>query len=181
MRAENKKSRITKDSCQRKQRKIREIPKEKRVYVDEAGFDTYLYRKYAIEPRGQKIHEAVNKRTSIVAGKIGHKILAPQQYSETKHADFFLLWFEEHFIPARHEDVVIILDNASFHRKKRLYDLAERHHRTVIFLPPDSPELNPIEHFWQKLQQIHLKIPQILTVPFLQLFKCGEYIYCVTS
>lgn len=75
--------------------KLREIPKEKRVYVDEAGFDTYLYRKYARAPIGQKIHEAVNgrkyQRISIVAGKIGHKIIPPLQYSGTMHADFFEL------------------------------------------------------------------------------------------
>ena len=107
--------------------KIREIPREKRAYVDEAGFDTYLYRQYARAPKGQKVHEAVMgrkyQRTSIVAWKVGHKIIAPLQYSGTMQADFFELWFEEHLIPELDEDVVIILDNASFHRKKRLYDL----------------------------------------------------------
>ena len=45
--------------------KIREIPKEKRVDVDEAGFDSYLYCRHARAPR-----------TSIVAGKIGANIIA---------------------------------------------------------------------------------------------------------
>ena len=56
------------------------------------------------------------------------------------HGDFFELWFEAHLIPELDEDAVIILDNASFHRKKRLYDLAERYNRTLIFLTPYSPE-----------------------------------------
>ena len=68
-------------------------------------------------------------------------------------ADFFELWFEEHLIPELDEDVVIILDNASFHRKKRLYDLAEQYNRTLSFLPPYSPELHPIEHFWHWLKK----------------------------
>ncbi|MBR1604246.1 MAG: transposase, partial [Synergistaceae bacterium] len=46
-----------------------------------------------------------------------------------------------------------ILDNASFHRKKRLYKIAELHNVKIIFLPPYSPELNPIEHFWHWLKK----------------------------
>ena len=88
------------------------------------------------------------QRTSIVAGKVGHKIIAPLQYSGTMNGNFFEVWFEEHLIPELDEGAVIILDNASFHRKKCLFDLAQRYNRTLIFLPPYSSELNPIEHFW---------------------------------
>ena len=137
--------------------KIKEIPEEKRVYVDEAGFDSYLFRKYARAPRGQKVHEAVKgkkyQRTSIVAGKLGHKIIAPLEYSGTMHGEFFEVWFEKHLIPSLSEDTVIILDNASFHRKKRLYEIAGRYKKKIMFLPPYSPELNPIEHFWYWLKK----------------------------
>ena len=67
--------------------------------------------------------------------------------------DFFEIWFEEHLLPKSPKDAVIILDNASFHRKKRLFDIAGKYNRTVIFLPPYSPELNPIEHFWHWLKK----------------------------
>ena len=56
-------------------------------------------------------------------------------------------------LPEVPQDGVIILDNASFHRKKRLFDIASKYNRTVIFLPPYSPELNPIEHFWHWLKK----------------------------
>ena len=74
------------------------------------------------------------------------------------NVDFFEIWFEEHLLPEIPEDAVIILDNASFHRKKRLFNIADKYNRTVIFLHHYSPELNPIEHFWhwlKKLWQIH--------------------------
>ena len=99
------------------------------------------------------VKERKYQRTSIVAGKVGHRIIAPLQYSGTMHGDFFELWFEAHLIPELDEDAVIILDNASFHRKKRLFNLAQRYNRTLIFLPPYSPELNPIEHFWHWLKK----------------------------
>ena len=127
------------------------------MYVDEAGFDSYLYRRHARAPRGENIHEKVKgrkyQRTSIVAGKMGANIIAPLEYTGTMHGDFFEAWFEEHLLPELAEDVTIILDNASFHRKKRLYEIAERHKRKIIFLPPYSPELNPIEHFWHWLKK----------------------------
>ena len=82
-----------------------------------------------------------------------HEIIAPLQYNGTMHGEFFEAWFEEHLLPKVPEDGVIILDNASFHRKKRLYEVAEKNKRKLIFLPPYSPELNPIEHFWHWLKK----------------------------
>ena len=69
------------------------------------------------------------------------------------NGDFFETWFEEQLLPSSPKDAVIILDNASFHRKNRLFDIATKYNRTVIFLPPYSPELNPIEHFWHWLKK----------------------------
>ena len=66
---------------------------------------------------------------------------------------FFKAWFEQYLIPLLKKDTVIVMDNASFHRKKRLYEMAERYKVKVIFLHPYSPELNPIEHFWNWLKK----------------------------
>ena len=84
---------------------------------------------------------------------MGANIIAPLEYAGTMHGDFFEAWFEKHLLPELPEDVTIILDNASFHRKKRLYEIAQRHKRNIIFLPPYSTELNPIEHFWHWLKK----------------------------
>jgi len=62
-------------------------------------------------------------------------------------------WFEQKLIPELSEHSVIVMDNASFHRKKRLYAIAEKHHMILIFLPPYSPELNPIEHEWANMKR----------------------------
>lgn len=69
------------------------------------------------------------------------------------HSEFFEAWFENHFIPTLLKGTKIVMDNASFHRKNRLNEIASEHGLQIIFLPPYSPELNPIEHFWHWLKK----------------------------
>ena len=144
--------------------KIKDISQEKIIYVDETGIDKFLYRKYARALRGKKIFERVKgnkfQRTNIVAAQIGNKILAPLQYKGMMHSQFFEAWFERHLIPELEQGAVIVMDNASFHRKKRLHEIAEQYKVKIIFLPPYSPELNPIENFWHWLKK---KICDLLT------------------
>ena len=69
------------------------------------------------------------------------------------HSRFFEEWFEKHLIPLLNKSTVVVMDNASFHRKKRLNDLAQQYGIKIIFLPPYSPELNLIEHCWNWLKK----------------------------
>jgi len=116
------------------------------------GIDTFIYRKYAYSKRGIKVIGRISgkkfKRTSIVAAKMGKDIIAPLQYQGSMDSVLFEYWFELCLIPLLPSDSTAILDNASFHNKKRLALLAQKHGHNIIFLPPYSPELNEIEKFW---------------------------------
>lgn len=83
---------------------------------------------------------------------MGDRILAPMQYNGTTDIPLFEFWFEQWLLPCLPEDVVIVMDNASFHSKNNLNLIAESHNMKIIFLPPYSPELNPIENFWHTLK-----------------------------
>ena len=50
------------------------------------------------------------------------------------------------------DNSVIVLDNASFHNKSRLSTLISHSNKKIVFLPPYSPDLNPIEKFWANLK-----------------------------
>ena len=93
------------------------------------------------------------KRTNIVAAKRGNEIIAPLQYDGTMNGSLFEMWFEQNLIPELPESSVIVMDNASFHRKNKLNEIAEKHHMLLIFLPPYSLELNPIEKEWANLKK----------------------------
>lgn len=92
------------------------------------------------------------QRTNIVAAKMGNRILAPMQYNGTTDAPLFEFWFEQWLLSCLPEDVIIVMDNAYFHSKDHLNLIAEAHNKQIIFLPPYSPELNPIENFWHTLK-----------------------------
>ena len=130
--------------------------------MDECGIDTYLYREYGYAPRGQRVYGQISgrkyKRCGIVAAKMGDKILAPFEYSGTMNSALFESWFSNQLLPALDKGTVIVMDNASFHSKKRLFSAAQNAGYKLIFLPPYSPELNPIEKFWAWLKRFLRKI-----------------------
>ena len=144
------------------QEKIKDIPPEKIAYVDECGIDTYLYREYGYAPRNQRVFDCISgrkfERCGIAAAKIGREILAPFQYSGTMNHTLFESWFTDQLLPSLDKDTVIVMDNASFHSKKRLLSVAQNAGCKLLFLPPYSPELNPIEKFWAWLKRFLRKI-----------------------
>ena len=69
------------------------------------------------------------------------------------NAAVFEDWFEEELLKKLPKDHVIIMDNAAFHKKEVLYQIAKKYSQRLIFLPPYSPEYNPIEHSWSALKR----------------------------
>ena len=116
-----------------------------------------MHREYGYAPRGEKVIASISgrkfQRTNIVAAKMGNQILAPMQYNGTTDAPLFEFWFEQWLLPCLPENAVIVMDNASFHSKDHLNLIAQKYNRRIIFLPPYSPEFNPIEKFWHILKQ----------------------------
>lgn len=119
--------------------------------------DNYLYREHCYAEKGKQIIGYISgkkyRRTSIVAAKMGKKILAPLQYEGTMDSALFEMWFNKCLLETLPDCCVIVMDNAAFHRKSKLFTLAEKAGHKLIFLPPYSPELNPIENFWAWLKK----------------------------
>jgi len=128
------------------------------VYVDEVGIHEYIFREYARAPRGipviGKISGKKFKRMNIVAGLCGKQWVAPMQYDSSTDSVLFEFWFEHCLLKEVGRGKYIVLDNARFHRKAKLTQLAEHLKCKVLFLPPYSPDLNPIEKKWAWLKQL---------------------------
>jgi transposase len=74
------------------------------------------------------------------------------EYTGTTDHYVFETWFEKVLLVELPDGQTIIMDNASFHRKKVLYQLAQQAKCQIIFLPAYSPDLNPIELTWANLK-----------------------------
>ena len=68
-------------------------------------------------------------------------------------ADLVEAWLEKMLIPGLDQPSVIVMDNASFHRKKQIAELLEGHGHKLLPLPPYSPDFNPIEKSFAVLKR----------------------------
>ena len=76
------------------------------------------------------------------------EILAPFEFMGYTDTHLFNGWFETVLCPQLKEGQVIIMDNARFHKSPEIIDMANKVGCSILFLPPYSPDLNPIEKVW---------------------------------
>jgi transposase len=134
------------------QERLAELEDQQIVYIDESGHNQQLIKEYARALRGTKVVDnrqgKRTKRINVVAGLLGHKLIAPLIYTCSTTAEVFYAWLEKGLLPELSKKSVIVLDNATFHKSEKIKQLIESHGHTLIFLPPYSPDLNPIENYW---------------------------------
>ena len=116
-----------------------------------------MYRQYARSKRGKRVNIRISgkrhARIGLVAAQREGTLFASHTYSGTMKASVFEKWVEDKLLNCLPKGHVIIMDNAAFHKKEVLQNLARKYLQKLIFLPPYSPEYNPIEHTWSALKQ----------------------------
>ena len=128
------------------------------VYIDETGFSGASFREYAYARKGLCVEDKVPsnryKRTTLIAARIRECFTAPVLFDGSCDALVFNTWLQEmlcSLLDGRH---AVILDNASFHKGWQTVALIEGSGASLLFLPPYSPELNPIEKDFANLKRI---------------------------
>jgi transposase len=74
-------------------------------------------------------------------------------FNGTCNTNLFETWVEKFLIKELKLGQVVIMDNASFHKSQKTRELIESVGCKIIFLPPYSPDLNPIEKLWANMKQ----------------------------
>jgi transposase len=132
------------------------VPLSKRVYVDESGIHTYLQREYARAPRGETIEDVKRgnhfERVNVIGALCKGAYFAIECYQRSIDGAFFERWFKDCLLSEIPKGHTIIMDNARFHRKTKLHKLARGKVR-LLFLPPYSPDYNPIEKTWANMKR----------------------------
>lgn len=120
------------------------------VYIDESGFSPYTTRSYGYALKGQRIHGLIagkkHPRTSLIAARIDHNFSEPFLFQGTCNAHIFNEWLERQLCPHLNDTHVVVMDNVSFHKGKKTKQLIKNTRANLLFLPPYSPDFNPIEH-----------------------------------
>ena len=116
-----------------------------------------MTRLYARCLGGRRIHEATPgghwKILTILGAMRLSGIAAAMTIEEATDADFFPVYLEEVLCPALKAGDLVVMDNLSSHKVNGVSELITSRGAEVLYLPPYSPDLNPIEKAWSKIKQ----------------------------
>lgn len=85
---------------------------------------------------------------SIMSGLCQGSLVAPLTFEGACNRMVFEKWLEQMLIPALKPGQTVILDNATFHKSEKISQLIRESGCQLQYLPPYSPDLNEIEHYW---------------------------------
>jgi transposase len=97
-------------------------------------------------------------------------LLTATLFTSSVNADVFFAWLAQDLLPKLPTHSVIVMDNASFHKRDDARLLIEQAGHILEFLPPYSPDLNPIEHKWAQAKALRRKKNCFTDTLFSQLF-----------
>ena len=133
-------------------RKVKRIAKSRLVFVDESGFQLRMGRSHAWVKKGQEFidHRPMNWGKNLTA--VGAVRLQGWVQQSTMFAamtkERFVAWFARRLLPKLKPRDVVVLDNLRAHHDSRLKALAKKAGISILYLPPYSPDFNPIEPGW---------------------------------
>jgi transposase len=167
------------------------------IYLDESGVSTQMTRLYGRALRGERVHDTVpggHWKMLTILGALDHTgILAAMTVEAATDREVFLAYLDEVLCPKLRPGHVVVMDNLSAHKVDGVASRIQARGASVLYLPPYSPDLNPIEKAWSKLKSalraegartvhtLHTAIDQLLptlTANDAQAWfrlRCGEY------
>jgi transposase len=146
------------------------------VYIDESGFEENVCRIYGWGKIGQKISGEKSgtrgKRTNLIAARRGKEFLAPMLFSGTAHTELVNEYVKTQLCQILRPNSTIIMDNAGFHNKSQLVEIAKENGHQMLFLPPYSPDFNPIEQDFANIKKRRVFAENISLEDIIKLYNC---------
>ncbi len=134
------------------------MKKEKLVFLDESGVNTNMTRFYGRAKGKKRVYEYVparrTKRTTLLSSVRLDGTIARKVFQGALTGEIFLDYVKNILVPTLHKGDIVIMDNLSCHKVKGVKEAIETVGASVLYLPPYSPDLNPIEMTWSKIKAL---------------------------
>jgi transposase len=97
-------------------------------------------------------------RTNVIGALLAGVLLTVSLFQMTINTEVFTTWVAHDLLPKLPPKSVVIMDNASFHKGSKMQKMLEEAGHTLFYLPPYSPDLNPIEKKWAQAKAIRKRV-----------------------
>ena len=132
------------------------------VFLDESGVNTNLTRRYGRAKGKARVKDSAPlntpKATTIVSSVRLDGTTVPKFLSGAMNGSMFLDYIQHELVPSLHAGDLIIMDNLRCHKVNGVKEAIQRTGAQLLYLPPYSPDFNPIEMMWSKLKAILRKV-----------------------
>ncbi len=126
------------------------------VFLDETWASTNMTRRYGRSRRGQRLIAKVPhghwKTTTFVAALRHDGLTAPLVIDGAMNGELFLAYVQQQLAPTLRAGDLVVMDNLSAHKVAGIREAITAAGATLVYLPPYSPDLNPIELVFSKLK-----------------------------
>jgi len=145
------------------------------VFIDESGFAHDMPRRRGYAPIGKRCFGTqdwnAKGRTNVIGALLGFCLLTVTLFTGSINSDVFFAWITQDLLPKLPKNSVIVMDNASFHKRTDIQTAILEAGHILEYLPPYSPDFNPIEHKWAQAKahrkQLHCSVQQLFSTNFL--------------
>ena len=149
---------------------LRAVAPEDLIYLDESGVSTQMTRLYARAEGGQRVQDAVPgghwKMLTILGAMSVDGIVAAMTVEAATDREVFLAYLDQVLCPKLRAGNVVVMDNLSSHKVAGVRQRIEACGASLLYLPPYSPDFNPIENAFAKLKA-SLRRAAARTIPAL--------------
>ena len=157
-----------------------DLDPEKLVFIDETSVSTNMARRFGRAPCGERCRASVPfghwKTTTLIAALRVDRIDAPMTIDGALDGRSFLAYVEQVLAPTLRAGEIVVLDNVSTHKVVGVREAIEAKGAKVLYLPPYSPDFNPIEKSFSKsksiLERIAARTVDALDAAAAQALRC---------
>jgi transposase len=134
------------------------VEPERLLFVDECGTHTSLAPLYGYAPKGERLYLSVprsrGKNTTLLSSMTIEGMGPSLAVEGATTARVFETYIEKVLVPTLHKGRIVVMDNLSAHRPKRIRELLESRGCELLYLPSYSPDYNPIEEAFAKIKNL---------------------------